>query len=1115
MLKLFYKKDGAVTIFLILILVPVLALTGIFVELSRVELSKPIIKSSADLALNTALTNYDAKLKDYYGLMGSVQESSNTLDVAQKYFEDCLNSKILYKDELEEMKDKIEDSVDDVSNILTGNGITNSEEKLSNLLQMELELPELSVSCVNNANLANPVILRSQIVEFMKYRAPVELVTGLFDGLRTQAETLKNLKKDRELQKKEQKAYEAENELLDRLHDIYQKVKEYNALGLDEKYLSDMQEDIGGTRIRDIYLSIHKNAVKRYINVEINDAIFQNFKPKIPNITIQTDTYSYTKDDVNKILEILTKNDSSLSYIKEFLEVQETIKGALSALNTGINYQNDIDRLQYTLQIYHKSGVANAITNYYNVVSRFWNEYKMVKKIYECVLADEDLENALKDYDIDSIYSYYLEYYNIESKVANADSIANLYDLLKYVYQYYKACEESYIRANASERANINSYMYVLNIMEQTVQDNNIYNEIEGTEDSKILGELWNKLNDYWSKMEQAKEILSDIQKMVEGGYIWQKSLYKLAKEYSSSLNEWNNSADYSTTDGSYCMDSKKRADDAISNKRDISDEQIDAFLKRITDIYAYCDDVSKFIFSDTKYGETAIFSINSVGSVSAGGLYKIGFAEAAKKLVFANDINGIVSISALESKAIETFQFIYGGQQITPAENNHPSFDKNPPDLYSYMKEMFKNEDAAKMDNGKKKYKEYKNSEDAKEDREITEEEDTANEITSLTAENFPSGFQGQSDSISIFDSLVTLASGLFSNFDATLKNARDELYVMEYCMNMFSYATYENEMKLTYMKEHDLKEEEIKKLSTSFASDGMINKWIKDISSADTQGVINKLKDSTDPNETANKTLTNKAINETNNYAYQREIEYILFGGKNASNIRNIKQELFKVRYALNIIPGYKLLWGNALIKSIAAGVSAATLGIVPEALVRVVMIAVLVGLESWNDMELLMEGVPVKFIKFGKDAEDAEWVWSVDFNTEKFAKDLADFALDSLESDDPITSEETDNTFRVSYKQYLTFFLYFQLTSGDTNKVNNVYKRIGDVIQANMSKQIYKIDDYKLSNCIVQYQFTYSAVVKPLMLNLGIYKEYNTTAVIDDKKWRRISGTIYRGY
>lgn len=388
------------------------------------------------------------------------------------------------------------------------------------------------------------------------------------------------------------------------------------------------------------------------------------------------------------------------------------------------------------------------------------------------------------------------------------------------------------------------------------------------------------------------------------------------------------------------------------------------------------------------------------------------------------------------------------------------------------------------------------------------TGETDVISEITSLTAADYPSGFNDKADSVGLLDAVLNLVSQLSQDPTGTLKDARDTLYVTEYCMDMFSYASYENEMKYDYMKSKDIKLNELAKLSTQISTGELINNLANQAGIKDT---VNQLAQNQDTTVTANKTLTNQPINDTNNYAYQREIEYILFGKDNKENIKTIKQQLFKVRYTMNLIPGYMLFWDDKTITSISSGISAATSGIIPEPLVRVVMILALIGIESNNDVKLLLEGVPVKLLKTGNNVTEAEWVYSVE---NIFGNDMAAYGASS--GSNPKGGQKV-NAFRLQYSDYLTLLLYFQLSASDNTKVNAVYKRIGDVIQANMAEKVYKdsSNKFKLSNCITQFSLDYSAVVKPLVFNLGIYNGYNVETLLNDKKWRTIKGSMVRGY
>lgn len=390
-MKIFYKNNGAVTIFLILILVPVLALSGIFVEISRVELAKPLITSSADLALNTALTNYDSKLKDYYGLMGSAQKTSDTLDVAQEYFKNCINSQIVDEDYLDQCWEKVSTVVNNGAKLIGRDSIITTEaETISNLLL--LEIPELTVKGVDNANLSNPVFLKSQIVEFMKYRAPVEIVTGLFEELKGQADYLKNLKKDEELQKKEQATYEAENELLQRLYDIYCKVQEYNGLGINAAYLNEISKTMNS--LEEQYKTFHNHAVKRYINTKSENDFYEKSKASftlpVPETVAIT---SWTKSDVEKYLYRGVKSFEKggiLDRIEQFETKYEDLDVGLED-NAGVyNLLNakgldEIDKLQLCFQTYQKSGIPDLVSNYGRTRTNLYTKSSIISQIYQAV----------------------------------------------------------------------------------------------------------------------------------------------------------------------------------------------------------------------------------------------------------------------------------------------------------------------------------------------------------------------------------------------------------------------------------------------------------------------------------------------------------------------------------------------------------------------------------------------------------------------------------------------------------------------------------------------------------------------------------------------------------
>ena len=87
----FWKKiessgHGAISVFLAIILVPSIIVASVFVDVSRVELSKAQASSAADLALDSLMSHFDEKLNEYYGFVSSVQNIEEFYDKTEEFF---------------------------------------------------------------------------------------------------------------------------------------------------------------------------------------------------------------------------------------------------------------------------------------------------------------------------------------------------------------------------------------------------------------------------------------------------------------------------------------------------------------------------------------------------------------------------------------------------------------------------------------------------------------------------------------------------------------------------------------------------------------------------------------------------------------------------------------------------------------------------------------------------------------------------------------------------------------------------------------------------------------------------------------------------------------------
>jgi len=68
MLGIFYKNKGTISVFLTLILIPVLLFAGLTTDAARIAMSKVVISDAGEMAMNAGLAQYNEDLHDEYGL---------------------------------------------------------------------------------------------------------------------------------------------------------------------------------------------------------------------------------------------------------------------------------------------------------------------------------------------------------------------------------------------------------------------------------------------------------------------------------------------------------------------------------------------------------------------------------------------------------------------------------------------------------------------------------------------------------------------------------------------------------------------------------------------------------------------------------------------------------------------------------------------------------------------------------------------------------------------------------------------------------------------------------------------------------------------------------------
>ena len=155
-MKIFYKNNGAISVFLSLILLLVLVFGGMTVDVSRIYMSKVVISDAGEMAMNAGLAQYNEKLHDEYGFLVMDQSPEDMEEDLEAFFNGSLN----------------------------GTGIPDTEDynKILDLLTKSFDAID-----VPGSEIYRTEVEKQQILEYMKYRAPVciaELLTEKLDQLR-------------------------------------------------------------------------------------------------------------------------------------------------------------------------------------------------------------------------------------------------------------------------------------------------------------------------------------------------------------------------------------------------------------------------------------------------------------------------------------------------------------------------------------------------------------------------------------------------------------------------------------------------------------------------------------------------------------------------------------------------------------------------------------------------------------------------------------------------------------------------------------------------------------------------------------------------------------------
>ncbi|MBR5349050.1 MAG: Tad domain-containing protein [Lachnospiraceae bacterium] len=182
-MKFVEKTRGAVSIFLIMIMLPMFVLAGGAVDGSRIHSAKVAITGAGDLAMNAALADYETVLKDVYGLFAMSKTVDELEENVSRYFKSTLENA--------SMLDSGSQYTQGMINSIISSAFVDGDAPTATQNVLRTTVDSISLIAMNNSMLANPDVLERQIVEYMKIRGPVSLGKGLLTKLGCLGETSK------------------------------------------------------------------------------------------------------------------------------------------------------------------------------------------------------------------------------------------------------------------------------------------------------------------------------------------------------------------------------------------------------------------------------------------------------------------------------------------------------------------------------------------------------------------------------------------------------------------------------------------------------------------------------------------------------------------------------------------------------------------------------------------------------------------------------------------------------------------------------------------------------------------------------------------------------------
>ena len=1068
--------------------------TCVFGDVSRAKLSKATAESAADLALQSVLAHYDPDLEQFYGLVASCQDIEDFYAKSANYFKGMMQAQGLP----EEYSKLFGSFLDQQMSAIAG-------EDPSNFLKVEAT-KEITVGNVDNNSLGgNPALLQKSIVEFMKYRAPIGLTEKLLARWSNRTEdgklkdnSLEGIEINKHSSEVKQEYAEAEGSMLEKVFATYEAIRDY------EKYLPgptrEKYEDLEKNS-KDLYeelLEATKLVVRYYFAdsdtiknlpdkyfwlITLPEKLSDPLTPaevvtgKKPEPGKEAEPVELTQAKFTELLALSANIDQSLKQVNTAIENQ---KNAWDQMNQSFSHVSSaqMNPVVYALAIHENSSKGDRIKRINVETLKLLEWYAQLEGAKLCTPAKDLPEDWSTQLDSQSkkIKTWFEENLDLTEYES-----ATLVEYSNAPWNIYKN------KLNWNFGAETRVYSMGLNH-----QWKGLHNHSYMIDGKYTLKQLTEKIrNQLKVEYDQLGEQQKRLELAINGdGKIlpWEHKtpamdeLVEAVRDYEKKRNEWGNEVKGQKTEYQE-KEWKEYEEGAVKEeamlladvKLNVKEESVTELKTRLTNIL---DDIKacRTALEGFTYGGKKVMELTEQDIIN---LVRAEIPSRSSIDYVQNCSEGETVFTKLIQPAAAT-DLYHAPENKSGKAGNNPILKEDTPVLYQFMLMKFQDKEGEIKD-AKKKKDEF----DKKQKEKTEAEKKAALEVSdkSNLGHVLPNASNGTPMSVlTSVDTMFTMVKNLASGMDG-VKNMRDNLYVTEYIMEMFThYATQtEGTKRLGYTAEA----------------------W-----DADNKTQVME-----------NQSLTNRHFCLANNHANRAEIEYILYGSGSGDSpdalmeepIKTAAKNIYEVRLALNTTAGFCVFYtfdsSNAtsrFIHSVANAVMSLSQGVIPIPVTKTLMILTLAGLESASDVAALKGGDGVPFYKW------KEKQWKNCFDDGQTANPNEPFPrLDYVGNNTP---EKAGG--ELYYSDYM--YVFTALAMQSTKVRGAALKRVGDLIEANMRKA--GKENFDLNNAKTHFQLTAQLRVKPLMLTLPLVDNNPETGTVDFRErtdWCTYDLKVIRGY